>query len=139
MRAARTPPDPAPITKKSTSNAIVLPYGPQPGMERAWLEIDALLLHLGSRTLKDVLRQLFAPSSGDVAKVLKKDRSDLNIFLAGGTIKEGRYLDDIRLRHLRSEQSLRLKIGLLGGLIACGFERLLGCALRIPDLRSRPG
>ena len=65
--------------------------------KRATLEIDPFFLHFCPRALEDVLRQLFAPGSGDVAKVLKKDRSDLDIFLARGTIKEGRDLGDVLL------------------------------------------
>src|ERR1700734_3216058 len=105
MRAARTPPEPAPMTKKSTSNPIVQPPCPRPGTKRTWLEIDALLLHCGARALKDVRRQLFAPGSGDVGKVLKKDRGDLDIFLARGTIEEGRDLGDVLLGHERREQA----------------------------------
>src|ERR1700678_2828458 len=99
MRAARTPPDPAPITKKSTSNAILTPLCPPARMKRAWLEIDALLLHLRTGALEDVRRQLFAPGSGDVGKVLKKDRSDLDILPARGTIEEGRHLGNVLLGH----------------------------------------
>src|SRR6202020_262685 len=126
MRAARTPPDPAPITKKSTSNAILTPLCPRPRMKRAWLEIDALLLHLRAGALEDVGRQLFAPGSGDVGKLLKKDRSDLDVFLARGTIKESRDLGDILLGHLRGEQGRRLAVGLFRGLIEFGLNRFQG-------------
>src|ERR1700690_4556802 len=122
MRAARTPPDPAPITKKSTSNAILTPLCPPARMKRAWLEIDALLLHLRAGALKDVGRQLFAPGSGDVGKVLKKDRRDLDIFLARGTIEEGGDLSDVLLGHQRGEHTLRLDVSLPRGLIEFGLN-----------------
>src|SRR3984957_10134911 len=139
MRAARTPPEPAPMTKKSTSNAIVQPPCPRPGTKRAWLEIDALLLHRGARALKDVRRQLFAPGSGEVGKVLNKDRGDLFIFLARGTIKESRDLGDLLLGHLRGEHALRLDVGLPGGLIEFRLNGLQSRSQRISDLRPRPG
>src|SRR5580698_5407198 len=125
MRAARTPPDPAPITNKSTSNAI-RSASRDPSLRRnaPGLKVDALLLHLGSRALEDVRRQLFAPGSGDVAKVLNKDRGDLDIFFARRTIKEGRDRDDVLLGHFRGEQALRLDVGLLRGFIEFGLNRL---------------
>ena len=86
---------------------------PEPETKRACLEIDALFLHRRAGALKDVGRQLFAPGSGDVAEILEEDRGDLNIFLACGTIKEGRDLGDVLLRHLRGKQALRLDVGLL--------------------------
>src|SRR5580693_5565580 len=97
------PPARRPTRRRSRRNRRRKPsfslYGPQPEIERAWLEIDALLLHLRAGSLKDVGRQLFAPVSGDVGKVLKKDRGDLDIFLARGTIEEGRDLSDVLLGH----------------------------------------
>src|SRR5437764_1010999 len=92
MRAARTPPEPAPITKKSTSNAIVQPPVRPVRDKSVWLEIDALLLHRGARPLEDLRRQLFAPRARDVAKILNEDRRDLHIFLARRTVEEGRDL-----------------------------------------------
>src|ERR1700733_9585650 len=134
MRADRTPPDPAPITKKSTSNAITQPLCRQAKAKRAWLEIDPLLLHVRAGALKDVRRQLFAPGSGDVGKLLKKDRSDLDVFLARGTIKECRDLGDILLGHLRGEQGRRLAVGLFRCLIEFRLNRFQGRPQRIPDL-----
>src|SRR6202042_188085 len=140
MRAARTPPDPAPITKKSTSNAILTPLCPPARLKRrSGLEIDALLLHRRAGLLKDVGRQLFAPGSGDVRKVLKKDRGDLDILSARGTIEEGRDLGDVLLGHLRSEQALRLGVDLLRGQIEFGLNGFQSRSERIPDLRPSPG
>src|SRR5581483_10260041 len=55
-RAARTPPEPAPITNKSTSSLI-----PSPGASAVRLEIVALLLHLRAHAVHHLFGELIGP------------------------------------------------------------------------------
>src|SRR5580658_5822718 len=71
MRAARTPPDPAPMTKKSTSKAMAHALR-RFRFALANLKIDPLFLHLLAGAREDVDRQLLAPRIGDGAELLKK-------------------------------------------------------------------
>src|SRR5271170_2113107 len=116
MRAARTPPDPAPMTKKSTSKAMGLTLSAA-ARERlpASLELDALLLHFLAGADHDVGRQLIAPGRGDAGQLLQKDRRDRDIILARRAFEEGRDVGQLFLGHFRSEQRRRLVVCLTRG------------------------
>src|SRR5262245_3277543 len=74
MRAARTPPEPAPITNRSTS--AVMRSARRAGLRRTgvwrrgerrrrWAsQVVALLLHLGAEARQNLVRHLFRPRLG---------------------------------------------------------------------------
>src|SRR5277367_5561569 len=135
IRAALTPPDPAPMTKKSTSKAMV------DALRRATsiLELDALLLHFLTRAHNDVRRQLVAPGRLETGEPLQKNRGYRDIFLARWTVEERGDIGKLLLGHFRREQRRRLVVCLPRRRVEFGLNRLQGRAQRILDFRPGPG
>src|SRR5260370_23283259 len=139
-RAARTPPDPAPMTKKSTSKAMdrALSRDSAPGSP-AGLELDALFLHLIARAREDVGRQLLPPWPSDRGKLLQEDWLGREVFLARRAVEERGDLLELLFRHLGSEKSRRLVEGLLRGLVELGLDRAQRLAQAVPDFGTSVG
>src|SRR5262245_19237822 len=89
MRAARTPPDPAPITNKSTS-AMVRLVARRPAGGAS--QIVALLLHLGAEARHDFLRHFFRPRLGPRQPLVDDDRFVGSEFLAHRRLVERDHL-----------------------------------------------
>ena len=122
MRAARTPPDPAPMTKKSTSKAMAHALRRDPLRAFGNLEIDALLLHLLTGARKDVGRQLLGARIGNGAELLEEYRLGCKIFLADLDCRRRRRPPRSPFPTSASEQRRRLREGLLRALIELGLN-----------------
>src|SRR5271165_2323098 len=130
IRAARTPPDPAPMTKKSRSKA----------MTRAlWtaLEVDALLLHLPARLRHNVGGELVAPGSDHVLKVLEEYWLDREIFPARRAREESGDVLKLLFGHGEREQRLDFLVSQLRRLVELGLDRDQGLPKAVSDLRAR--
>src|SRR5271154_5571134 len=84
IRAARTPPDPPPITKRSTS---------WPAM----LNIVSALFHFGAHTVDDFKGQIVRPLAGTVHALVERLRLLGNGLLADRRLVECQQLPQLRL------------------------------------------
>src|SRR6187455_900763 len=89
MRAARTPPEPPPITKRSVSKSAI--------RSPARLEIVALLLHLGAEAIHHLLADLLAPLLDVVERLVEHLRLDIGHLLAERRLVEHEYVFQLLL------------------------------------------
>src|SRR5437660_6229540 len=61
MRAARTPPDPAPMTKRSTSRSAIHPIQ-SAAADRPRSNFVAAFFHFGAHLADDLFRELLCPT-----------------------------------------------------------------------------
>src|SRR5262245_10851431 len=112
MRAARTPPEPAPITRRSTSCAAITT--PALAVGRAARHVDAvsqivtLLLHLGLEPRHDLLADLSRPGFRARQALVDHDRLLGGEFLADGRLVEREHVLELRLGEFRRVQARNL-------------------------------
>src|SRR6266702_3649926 len=88
MRAARTPPDPPPMTKRSTSCS-------------AMLQIVPALFHLGAHFIDDVLGKIVGPGASHGHALVQRPRLLVNDLLAKRRLVETQELFQFRLGKVR--------------------------------------
>src|ERR1700683_2997699 len=105
MRAARTPPEPPPMTNRSTSKSDML-------------HIVSALLHFGAHAVHDVHRQIIRPCGGAAHRVFDSLRLLEHHLLAN--------------RRLVERQNLfQLGLGEMAGISTCGgIDHLAGAAVK---------
>src|ERR1700684_1033705 len=104
MRAARTPPEPPPMTNRSTSKSDML-------------HIVSALLHFSAHAVHDVDRQIVGPFGGAVHRVFD-----------GLRLLDDHLLADRRL--VKGQNLLQLWLGEMGGIGARGaVDHLAGAAV----------
>src|SRR5260370_33166563 len=91
MRAARTPPDPPPMTKRSTSRS-------------AMLQIVSALFHLGAHFVDDVLRKIVGPGASHGHALVQCRRLLFNDLLAKRRLIEAQQLFQFRVGRVRGRQ-----------------------------------
>src|ERR1043165_10043427 len=85
MRAARTPPEPPPITKRSQSKSAMT-------AAQARLEIMALFLHLGAEAIHPLLADLASPLLNIFERLIEHLRLDTRHLLAQRRLVEGEHV-----------------------------------------------
>src|SRR5215212_3681613 len=102
MRAARTPPDPAPITNRSTSCAAIVRSATK---SRHWSsQVVAFLLHLGAKPGHDLVSHLFRPFLGPRQPLVDDGR-----FLGDELLSNWRLVERDHLFHLGFGEALCIK------------------------------
>src|SRR4051812_25567084 len=95
MRAARTPPDPAPITRKSTSWAAI-----SAPARKAASQVVALLLHFLAEARRHLLVDLARPHFGARQALVDDGRLLGGKFLADRRLVEGEHVPDFSFAEL---------------------------------------
>src|SRR6185312_15705992 len=97
MRAARTPPDPAPMTKRSTSRSGICLSQPRPRP----LDFMASPLHLGAHLRHHLFRQFLRPWIDTLHRFVKDSRLLLDHFLPKPRLVESEHVFELRFREAR--------------------------------------